>query len=267
MAGPLVNFIYFIYDSNVNTDCGLGCIANISGTQCITRYSVHHVFPDALIDDESDMMSDLNILRILTAMKLMNGGQKNMVNDVALLPTYENIDDYVTRVHTAVESIDTITNLVADKPFLILFLKVFNTTYTDQPPTTHYVPIVRFGERWIIMGGERRSSMKAIEHQNLPAALTTQAGREAILEHCKAPFGDNLTVDFLGTNLINVIVPNHPGPKKRNNDMEGFPKSDVVKQLPWTEVKVIGERMTNFQKEYAIFVKTDQYDIPILEFE
>ena len=263
----LVDFIYFIYDSNINTDCGLSCIANISGTQCITRYTVHHIYPDVLIDDESDMISELNMFRILTAMKLMNSGQNNMgPNNVTSLPTYNNINDYVTRVHTAVESIETITNLIADKPFLILFLKVFNTTYTDQPPTTHYVPIVRFEDRWIIMGGERCSSMKAIEHRNLPAALTTQAGREAILQHCRAPFGDNLTVDFLGTNLINIIVPKHPGPKTRNRDMEGFPKSEVIKRMPWTEVKHLGQRMTNFQREYAIFIKTEQTDIPILDF-
>jgi hypothetical protein len=262
-----VEFVYFIYDSNLNTDCGLSSIANISGTQCITRSSVRHLFPGVLVDDDGalidhneEMMSELNVFRILTKMHLMHGGRYGPDNiPLSLLPTHNTLDDYVTKVHTSNETAETITALIDEKPFFIMFLNVADTT--------HYVPVVRFGERWIIMGGERRSLLMAIEHDTLPTALTTQAGRNAILEHCRTPFDNNLTVEFLGANLFNIIVPKHPGPRERNTDMEGFPKSEVAKRLPWAAVSALGQQMPNFKKEYAVFIKTEQFHIPTLDFK
>ena len=261
----VVEFVYFIYNSDLNTDCGYSCINNITGTQSITRYSVGHLFPDVLVDDngalvdnDEAMISELNVFRILTKMRFMHGGPFNVGPDnEPLLPTHESLDDYITRVHTSVESVQSITALITNKPFFILFLNVADST--------HYVPVVKFGERWIIMGGERRSSLMAIEQNNLATALTSQAGRNAILEHCRKPFGE-LTVEFLGTNLFNIIVPKHLGPKERNTDMEGETKAEAKKKLPWTAVDALGQQMSNFQKEYAVFIKTEPFHIPTLDF-
>lgn len=82
--------------------------------------------------------------------------------------------------------------------YIVLNLQV--TSYQDGnvegTARGHFVPLVRFGDFWLLLGGEKRCCVCKIMHSDITDYLLTEKGRSLLLEKCQVPFGEEKVVDF-----------------------------------------------------------------------
>eukprot|EP00956_Cyclotella_meneghiniana_P004454 scaffold5470_cov47-Cyclotella_meneghiniana.AAC.1 len=108
--------------------------------------------------------------------------------------------------------------------------------------------VLKFGEDWIIMGGERGSKIRSIHSDDLPNMMFSREGRELIREHCNIPFEKTALLQF--TNHAVCMVPLHCGPKDRM-DYSGMKKNEVTSAIGWP---ILNNTNSNMDRDHGVVI-------------
>ena len=248
MARRATDVVYYIYDSKNNLDCMYNTLMNVTGCSSLDKHSIRAIVPGEVFEpdasnEETREETERTLINILVYLQYISGP-----NNSRSLPTDINIGDYVKYFDNGfAENIPAFVNVISEAKFAIIYFQLFLTNGKDD---THFVPIVRLDDNWIVMGGEHRSEMRVIRHDELPNVLFTENGRTRLTEHCQKPFG--ATALFQAHPGGFCIVPLHFGPKQRN-DYRGMPQKEVNKIIGWPCLQGTHTRMA---KNHGYIFKT-----------
>ena len=238
-----VEWVYFIYNSDEKRDCMYTTLMNITQNPAYSALMLPAIVPNEVFigDRGIEITNERTLINVLVHHQIISG--PNNTHD---LPSDINIQEYVQYFDDRFgENLDDFKKVIHKATFLILHLKLMAFDNEDY----HFVPVVKFGDTWIVMGGEQRSLMCAISENDLPSMLFSVGGREQIRQHCNKPFLPVSSIQFHSAAFC--IVPLYFGPKESISYI-GMQKTQLVRMLPWQQVSSTATRMT---KDHAFVIK------------
>lgn len=247
-----VKFVCFVYDSDVNRDCMFNSIMNISQCSVYSRHNLEIIMPEGALDrnDGTEVTNERTLINVLTINGCMSGpnNRRLLPND---LEDDTRVNNYMRYFDKGYEcNIPDFMNAISEAKFLILYftLALFDSNALDY----HFVPVLKFDEDWIIMGGERRSKMCSIHSDDLPNMLFSESGRRSIRDHCGKPFRHTAKVEF--TDHAICMVPLHCGPRERMN-YTGMTKDEVNRMIPWP---ILSNTSARLAKDHGFVIQMEQ---------
>lgn len=237
-----VEFIYIMYNSEENRHCMANTLMNISQNPMLSATFLHYLLPIEVMDydngNDLDCFTNKTLINALVHLGIISGPNKSRS-----LPNDDNINSYVRHFDESNENIDDFAETTKNATFIVLHLKLFSEIEPNNDDF-HFVPLLKFHDEWVLMGGEKGSEIRAIADYDLPTMLFTQVGREKIRTHCQKPF-PGMLMQF--QEHLTCIVPLHMGPAVRAS-YYGQDEKDLDKKMPWTRVY---NTKTNFRKDHA----------------
>lgn len=254
-----VRFLLFVYNSDDNRDCMFNTIMNITQNPVFSRHFFTEITPEEVLDSNggTEVTNERTLINALISHGVISGpnGSRRLPND---LHDDTRIDNYVKYFDGRFEeNIPLFNDLIRVADFFILhFTLIFPS---NSPYDYHFVPVLKVGEDWIIMGGERGSRMVSIHSDDLGNMLFNREGRELIREHCNKPWRTTALLQF--TNAAICIVPLHCGPRMRM-DYTGMTKGEVKRVIGWP---ILNNPSSRLEKDHGFVVHMEQDDITTLE--
>jgi len=254
-----VRFVLFVYNSADNRDCMFNTIMNITQNPVFSRHFFTEIMPEEVLDSNggTEVTNERTLINALISYGAISGpsGSRRIPND---LHDDTRVDNYVKYFDGRFEeNIPLFNDLIREAKFIILhFTLVFRSNIPDD---YHFVPVLKVGEDWIIMGGERGSRMVSIHSDDLGNMLFSREGRELIREHCNRPWRTTAVLDF--TNAAICIVPLHCGPRSRM-DYTGMTKGEVNRVIGWP---ILNNTSSRLEKDHGFVVHMEQDDITTLQ--
>jgi len=247
-----VRFVLFVYNSADNRDCMFNTIMNITQNPVFSRHFFTEIMPEEVLDSNggTEVTNERTLINALISYGAISGpsGSRRIPND---LHDDTRVDNYVKYFDGRFEeNIPLFNDLIREAKFIILhFTLVFRSNIPDD---YHFVPVLKVGEDWIIMGGERGSRMVSIHSDDLGNMLFSREGRELIREHCNRPWRTTAVLDF--TNAAICIVPLHCGPRSRM-DYTGMTKGEVNRVIGWP---ILNNTSSRLEKDHGFVVQMEQ---------
>ena len=247
-----VRFVLFVYNSADNRDCMFNTIMNITQNPVFSRHFFTEIMPEEVLDSNggTEVTNERTLINALISYGAISGpsGSRRIPND---LHDDTRVDNYVKYFDGRFEeNIPLFNDLIREAKFIILhFTLVF---LRNSPNDYHFVPVLKVGEDWIIMGGERGSRMVSIHSDDLGNMLFSREGRELIREHCNRPWRTTAVLDF--TNAAICIVPLHCGPRSRM-DYTGMTKGEVNRVIGWP---ILNNTSSRLEKDHGFVVQMEQ---------
>lgn len=247
-----VRFVLFVYNSADNRDCMFNTIMNITQNPVFSRHFFTEIMPEEVLDSNggTEVTNERTLINALISYGAISGpsGSRRIPND---LHDDTRVDNYVKYFDGRFEeNIPLFNDLIREAKFIILhFTLVFRR---NSPNDYHFVPVLKVGEDWIIMGGERGSRMVSIHSDDLGNMLFSREGRELIREHCNRPWRTTGLLDF--TNAAICIVPLHCGPRSRM-DYTGMTKGEVNRVIGWP---ILNNTSSRLEKDHGFVVQMEQ---------
>ena len=247
-----VRFVLFVYNSADNRDCMFNTIMNITQNPVFSRHFFTEIMPEEVLDSNggTEVTNERTLINALISYGAISGpsGSRRIPND---LHDDTRVDNYVKYFDGRFEeNIPLFNDLIREAKFIILhFTLVF---LSNIPDDYHFVPVLKVGEDWIIMGGERGSRMVSIHSDDLGNMLFSREGRELIREHCNRPWRTTAVLDF--TNAAICIVPLHCGPRSRM-DYTGMTKGEVNRVIGWP---ILNNTSSRLEKDHGFVVQMEQ---------
>ena len=247
-----VRFVLFVYNSADNRDCMFNTIMNITQNPVFSRHFFTEIMPEEVLDRNggTEVTNERTLINALISYGAISGpsGSRRIPND---LHDDTRVDNYVKYFDGRFEeNIPLFNDLIREAKFIILhFTLVFRSNIPDD---YHFVPVLKVGEDWIIMGGERGSRMVSIHSDDLGNMLFSREGRELIREHCNRPWRTTALLDF--TNAAICIVPLHCGPRSRM-DYTGMTKVEVNRVIGWP---ILNNTSSRLEKDHGFVVQMEQ---------
>ena len=247
-----VRFVLFVYNSADNRDCMFNTIMNITQNPVFSRHFFTEIMPEEVLDSNggTEVTNERTLINALISYGAISGpsGSRRIPND---LHDDTRVDNYVKYFDGRFEeNIPLFNDLIREAKFIILhFTLVFRSNIPDD---YHFVPVLKVGEDWIIMGGERGSRMVSIHSDDLGNMLFSREGRELIREHCNRPWRTTGLLDF--TNAAICIVPLHCGPRSRM-DYTGMTKGEVNRVIGWP---ILNNTSSRLEKDHGFVVQMEQ---------
>ena len=247
-----VRFVLFVYNSADNRDCMFNTIMNITQNPVFSRHFFTEIMPEEVLDSNggTEVTNERTLINALISYGIISGpsGSRRIPND---FHDDTRVDNYVKYFDGRFEeNIPLFNDLIREAKFIILhFTLVFRR---NSPNDYHFVPVLKVGEDWIIMGGERGSRMVSIHSDDLGNMLFSREGRELIREHCNRPWRTTAVLDF--TNAAICIVPLHCGPRSRM-DYTGMTKGEVNRVIGWP---ILNNTSSRLEKDHGFVVQMEQ---------
>ena len=247
-----VLFVLFVYNSADNRDCMFNTIINITQNPVFSRHFFTEIMPEEVLDSNggTEVTNERTLINALISYGAISGpsGSRRIPND---LHDDTRVDNYVKYFDGRFEeNIPLFNDLIRVADFFILHFTLIPRS--NSPYDYHFVPVLKVGEDWIIMGGERGSRMVSINSDDLGNMLFSREGRELIREHCNRPWRTTAVLDF--TNAAICIVPLHCGPRSRM-DYTGMTKGEVNRVIGWP---ILNNTSSRLEKDHGFVVQMEQ---------
>ena len=247
-----VRFVLFVYNSADNRDCMFNTIMNITQNPVFSRHFFTEIMPEEVLDSNggTEVTNERTLINALISYGAISGpsGSRRIPND---LHDDTRVDNYVKYFDGRFEeNIPLFNDLIRVADFFILHFTLIPRS--NSPYDYHFVPVLKVGEDWIIMGGERGSRMVSIHSDDLGNMLFSREGRELIREHCNRPWRTTAVLDF--TNAAICIVPLHCGPRSRM-DYTGMTKGEVNRVIGWP---ILNNTSSRLEKDHGFVVQMEQ---------
>ena len=242
-----VKFVLFTYNPD-NRDCMYNSLMNITQVPFYSRRFLPAIMPEGVLyrNAGTEETNERTLANALISHGYMSGPNcsRRLPND---LEDDTHIKHYMKYFDDRFEdNIQDFTSAIKDAKFFILHFELF--FLTEEPNDYHFVPVLKFGEDWIIMGGERGSKIRSVHSDDLPNMMFSREGRELIREHCNIPFECTALLQF--TNHAVCLVPLHCGPKDRM-DYSGMKKNEVTSVIGWP---ILNNTNSNMDRDHGVVI-------------
>ena len=153
-----------------------------------------------LLDMDTDNGAEADPSNINSLIKILHGygfwGTNDPSNDVGVGAN----EKYIFMIDGQPEELEAVNQMLRRPKMRYILLNLRVTSYEDriEKGTTqgHFAPLVRFGEFWLLLGGEKECHVCKIMHGDIADYLLTEVGRSRLLEKCQVPFGEEKVVHF-----------------------------------------------------------------------